>query len=44
MKYDEIISLKMTKKDKQLLTEKAKFERLPLSSYVRNLIFENLEI
>jgi len=40
---DEIISLKLSREDKNFLKSEAKKERLTLSSYVRNKVLSGYE-
>ena len=41
MKFDEIMSLKLSKEDKVLLQKQAYEQRLPLSTYVRNKVLSS---
>jgi len=41
---DEVISFKVSAKDKQVIVEKAKENRMTMSSYCRNKLFNGIEI
>lgn len=43
MKFDEIMSLKLSKEDKVLLQKRADEQRLPLSTYVRYKVLSGIK-
>ena len=43
-KFEELVSMRMSKQDKKLLEEKARLKRMTLSSFVRSVVMSSPQV